>query len=76
MTVLGIRGLRRVSHWVDVLLVLNAIGFLTACFLSYFGLRGRDRIRKLRLDLMADRFFMGSLIVMVVICAALAYEFI
>lgn len=57
----------------DDLLALDALLFLTSCFLSYAALRSRGERRMHRLERIADIIFIVAMIVMVMICAFLTY---
>ena len=57
----------------DDLLAVDALLFLTSCFLSYAALRSRGTRRMHRLERTADGVFILAMIVMVVICAFLTY---
>lgn len=57
----------------DDLLALDALLFLTSCFLSYAALRSRGMRRMHRIERTADAVFIVAMIVMVAICAFLTY---
>jgi hypothetical protein len=57
----------------DDLLAVDALLFVTACFLSYAALRSRGARRMHRLERFADGVFILAMIVMVAICAFLTY---
>jgi uncharacterized membrane protein len=57
----------------DDLLALDALLFLTSCFLSYAALRSRGIRRMHRIERTADAVFILAMLVMVAICAFLTY---
>jgi amino acid transporter len=65
--------LGKADTYADDLLALDALLFLTCCFLSYAALRSRGAHRMHRLEKIADSIFIVAMIVMVVICAFITY---
>ncbi len=80
LTVVGlfrlITELKSVSTIGDDLLVFDALGFLSSCILSYYGLRARSQGRKRRVERLADGIFLASLVLMAAVCGLLTYAFI
>jgi hypothetical protein len=68
--------LKDVSNVGDVLVAIDALGFLCSCFLSYSALRAHRVERRHRLERIADTIFLTALGVMVVACGLIAYEFV
>lgn len=77
LTVIGIIRLvittRNVNTVADDLLVIDAFVFLCACLVSYSALRTRKKRRAYRIENMADALFLFGLLLMVMICATIAY---
>jgi hypothetical protein len=65
--------LGKADTFADDLLAVDALLFLTACFLSYAALRSRGTLRMHRLEQIADGVFILAMLVMVIICAFLTY---
>ena len=65
--------LGRADTLADDLLALDALLFLTCCFLSYAALRSRGTRRMHRIERIADGVFITAMIVMVVVCAVITY---
>ena len=60
----------------DDLLALDAFVFLVSCLLSYFSLRTRNARRMTRLERLADILFIAGLVLMVFVCAFIAFEIV
>jgi len=79
LTVIGIfqiGALKAVGSIADNVLAVDAFGFFTSCILAYVGLRSRSAHRRAQIERVADIIFLLSLILMAVVCALVAYEFI
>lgn len=80
LTVIGlfrvVSRLRQIDSLADNFLAVDALGFLIACTLSYFGIRSRNRERRRWVETLADRVFLLSLGIMTLICALIAYELV
>jgi hypothetical protein len=78
LTVIGIYRisckLDSVNRLGDEFLALDALGFLSSCLLSYFALRAREKGRQRFLEKLADRIFLVSLSLMVLIGMLIVYE--
>lgn len=79
LTVIGIfravTELKKVSSIGDNLLAVDALFFLCSCLISYLALRSADKIRKRRIERVADVFFLTGLSLMAVVCILIAYTF-
>lgn len=71
--VLTIRG---GAIFADDFLALDALIFLVSCLLSYLALRTRSASRMYRVERCADILFISGLVLMVVACGFIVYEFI
>lgn len=60
----------------DDLLAMDAMLFLIACVLSYWGLRSRRARRRRIAERAADIVFLAALSVMTLTCALITYAFI
>lgn len=80
LTVIGLLRLilqaRSVSTWVDDLLSVDAMLFLSACGLAYWALRMRRIKRRLLAERVADAIFLGALSLMATICAMITYTLV
>lgn len=78
LTVIGllrlVRRLRGVSTTADVLLSVDALGFLAACAIAYAALRTDSVPRRLRVERYADGMFLLALAIMTAACALIAFE--
>ena len=78
LTVIGVlrlvRRLQGVSTTADVLLSMDAIGFLVACAIAYAALRTTRADRRRRIERYADGVFLMSLAIMTAVCALIAFE--
>ena len=78
LTVIGllriVRRLRGVSGTADMLLSVDAIGFLAACVISYSALRAGHVVRRRRIERYADGTFLLALALMTVACTLIAFE--
>lgn len=78
LTVIGIINVitsyARADTWADELTTLDAILFLSACFISYAAIKTKERKRRLTLEKIADVFFLTGLTVMVIVCAFLVFK--
>lgn len=63
----------KVGTYVDDLLAVNSIMFLVATLTSYAALRTQTEKRLHRLERVADLFFIGSMILLTVICVVITY---
>ena len=80
LTVIGVlrvvlRG-RSVSTWADDLLSIDALLFLSACGVAYWGLRTRSVRRRLLTERIADLIFLFALTLMTTICALITYTLV
>ncbi|MDT4965336.1 MAG: hypothetical protein QOJ64_73 [Acidobacteriota bacterium] len=80
LTVIGLLRLilqaRSVSTWVDDLLSIDAMLFLSACGLAYWALRMRSVKRRLLAERIADVVFLFALVLMATICALITYTLV
>ena len=78
LTVIGllrlVRRLQGVSTTADVLLSVDAIGFLAACAIAYAALRTNSAARRRRIERYADGVFLMALAIMTAVCALIAFE--
>lgn len=78
LTVIGllrlVRRLHGVSTTADVLLSMDAIGFLAACAVAYAALRTTSSERRRRIERYADGVFLLALAIMTAVCALIAFE--
>jgi len=78
LTVIGIfflsRRLSNVKSFGEVLLACDAFMFLVSCILSYTALRMRRKVRRHRLERLAEEVFFVALAFMVFICGFILYE--
>lgn len=78
LTVIGIfimsHRLVNVKSFGEVLIAFDAFLFLVACALSYFALRMRRKVRRHRLERLAEEVFFTALTFMVFICGFIIYE--
>lgn len=78
LTVIGVlrlvRRLKGVSTTADVLLSLDAVGFLAACAISYAALRTTSADRRRRIERYADAVFLIALAIMTAVSALIAFE--
>jgi hypothetical protein len=63
----------KVGTYADDLLSLNAITFLVATLTSYAALRTQAEKRLHRLERVADLSFIGSMVLLTVICVVITY---
>lgn len=80
LTVIGIfRAITELKNFNTVgdnILALDALIFLVACILAYTSLRTADKKRRRRLERIADLFFVGGLLLMVIVCSLITYTLI
>ena len=57
----------------DDLLAVASLIFLVSCFCSYWALRTRGTRRMHKLERIADASFLFGLLIMVVVCAVIAF---
>lgn len=78
LTLLGlikvVEGVKSVSSFTDELLAFNALGFMLSSLFSYFALKEDNAQRKQLKGRFGDVCFSGSLALLVIICAILAFE--
>lgn len=60
----------------DELLAADAVFFVICCFLSFWSFKTRQEGLRRRLRVLVDVLFMAALVVMVGICAVIAYELV
>lgn len=60
----------------DDFLAADAVLFVCCCFLSFWSFKTKQPILRQRLRLLVDILFMVALVVMVCICAIIAYALI
>ncbi len=60
----------------DDFLAADAVLFVTCCFLSFWSFKTNQARRRQRLRLLVDVLFMVALVVMVGICAIIAYALV
>ncbi len=65
---------RGVAYWVDDLLALDALIFLTSAILSNLSIRSNSK--KVYFEDIADKFFMMALIFMGVVVLLLTYQIV
>lgn len=80
LTVIGIfrviGELKSFSTFGDNILAINALIFLGSCVFSYSSLRSANKVRKHKLEKIADILFMFGLSLMAIVCSIIAYTFI
>lgn len=80
VTVIGllrlIRRLQGVTSIADVLLGIDALGFLGSCVIAYAALRTGRIARRRRIERLADGTFLVSLALMAVVCILIAFELV
>lgn len=80
VTVIGllrlIRRLQGVTSIADVLLGVDALGFLASCVIAYGALRTSRLARRRRIERFADGTFLLSLALMAVVCFLVAFELV
>ena len=59
----------------DNLTAADAVIFILASFLSYLGMKTKDRKRKLWLEKLTDYTFLSGLFLMVLVCLFVVYTF-
>lgn len=78
ITVIGmlrlVRRLRGVTTAADIMLSVDALGFLAACVVAYAALRTGSVARRRRIERYADGIFLLALALMTAICALVAFE--
>ncbi|MGH8672327.1 MAG: hypothetical protein ACREUA_09905, partial [Burkholderiales bacterium] len=60
----------------DDLLAMDAVLFVCCCFLSFWSFKARQARLRQRLRFLVDVLFMVALVVMVLICAIIAYALV
>jgi len=65
--------LQKADTFADDLLAIDAVLFISSCFLSYWALRTRKRHRMLRIERIADGMFILAMLLMVVVCGFITY---
>ena len=77
LTVIGIMHIvitaQKADNLADDFLAMDAILFLTSCFLSYWALRARSICRMHRVEHIADTIFLLALLIMASICGFITY---
>jgi len=77
LTVIGIfraiGELKKFDSVGDNILAIDALIFLVSCIVSYFALRSTDKIRKRKIEKIADVMFIIGLSLMAVVCLIIAY---
>jgi hypothetical protein len=80
LTAIGIHQLvaaqTKVQTLGDDFLAADAVLFVTCCFLSFWSFKTNQARRRQRLRLLVDVLFMVALVVMVGICAIIAYALV
>jgi uncharacterized membrane protein HdeD (DUF308 family) len=79
LTVIGIINIiaefNKTKSITDDIIVFDALFFLISCLLSYTAIKTKNRVKRLRIEKIADLFFLLALIVMVFVCSILVYCF-
>ena len=77
LTVIGIMRVvitaQKEDNLADDFLAIDAVLFLTSCFLSYWALRTRTTRRMRRVERFADILFLLALLLMTGICGFIAF---
>jgi hypothetical protein len=60
----------------DELLAADAVLFVICCFLAFWSFKTKQETLRRRLRLLVDTLFMAALVVMVGICAIIAYALV
>ena len=60
-----------ISSWADNLLAIDSLAFLACAMLSYWSIRHKDALRTERY---ADRLFLASLLLMVIVSFLVAFD--
>ena len=77
LTLLGlikvVEGVKNISSVIDELLAIDAVGFLMSSIVTYYAIKqGGDRKRQV--GRAGDMLFMGSLLLLAVICGILVFK--
>ncbi len=79
LTVIGIfraiAELKKFSTVGDNILAVAALIFLICCITSYLALRSTNKIRKQKIEKIADALFLIGLSLMAIVCVIIAYTF-
>lgn len=67
--------MKRINTFGDDLTAIDAIVFITSCFLSYFALKTKDAKRRFLLEKTADKVFLFGLALMVAVCFFIVFKF-
>jgi hypothetical protein len=77
LTVIGliriVISIQKVNTFADDILGLDAVLFLSSCFLSYWALRTRKIRRRHRAERLADLLFLAAMVVMTGVCLFITY---
>ena len=80
LTVIGLfrisNKLRNIGSIGDELLAIDAVAFLTSCFLAYIALRTRMKQRRYWIEKLADWIFLLGLSLVAIVCGLIAYELV
>lgn len=66
----------RVNTVADDLLAVDAVIFMTCCFLSFWSFKTAGTHRRRLLCIVLDALFMVALVLMVAVCALIAYAIV
>lgn len=67
---------RQIETLGDNLLAIDAVVFMSTCFLAFWAFKSRDpRVRR-RLRFVVESTFMVALLIMVVVCSLIAYTLV
>lgn len=67
---------RQIETLGDNLLAIDAVVFMSTCFLAFWAFKSRDpRVRR-RLRFVVEGSFMVALLIMVVVCSLIAYTLV
>ena len=77
LTVIGIINfISNRQTFVDEITAVDALIFLISCVLSYFAIRTKDNKRRFLLEKRVDVVFLAGILLMVLICISIAFDFI
>lgn len=80
LTVIGLiaisSALRKIETVGDELVAIDGILFLISCIVSYMGIRKKSKEQRLKIEKVADLFFLSALSLVAVICVLIVLQFI
>ena len=77
LTVIGIINfISNKKTFIDEITAIDALIFLISCVFSYFAIRTKDNKRRFLLEKRVDIIFLSGILLMVLICIVIAFDFI